>query len=185
MNTGFVTAPVIDLGRVILRPDALTDFERFVEIWADPGVIRFIGGRPFTRSESWSRFLRNAGLWPMLGYGYWAVIDKESGAYWGNAGFADFERGIDAIAAIPEAGWALAPEAQGRGLASLIVGALVGWADAHLPHAETCCIIDPDNVASIRVAEKNGFRPGMVADYAGSQVRVFSRPRTQAAALVG
>lgn len=181
----FLAAPSLDSGRTILRPDRREDFDCFVALWAKPEITRYIGGRPFSRPESWTRFLRNAGLWPMLGYGYWAIEDKASGAYWGNAGFADFERGIAAIAGIPEAGWVVAPEAQGRGVASEIVAALTRWADMHLPHDNTCCIIDPANAASIRVAQKNGFRQVDISSYAGSPVCIFKRPRGQAAALEG
>ena len=49
-----------------------------------------IGGKPFTREESWARLLRYGGLWSLLGYGYWAVRDKESGRFAGELGFAGF-----------------------------------------------------------------------------------------------
>lgn len=177
MTYPFAAAPILETQRVILRPDRREDFDAFANLWADPGVTRFIGGQPFTRAESWARFLRNAGLWPLLGHGYWAIEDKMTGTYWGNTGFADFERGIASIRGIPEAGWVLAPEAHGRGLATEIVATITAWADANLPHAETACIIDPDHAASIRVAEKNGYVAEGLADFAGSQTRVFKRPR--------
>ncbi|RJF86226.1 GNAT family N-acetyltransferase [Sphingomonas cavernae] len=173
----FPAAPVIETPRVILRADRAEDFDAFAHLWADSGVTQFIGGKPFTRAESWTRFLRNAGLWPVLGYGYWAIEDKATGAYWGNTGFADFGRGIESIRGLPEAGWVLAPEAHGQGLATEIVAAITRWADAMLPHAETACIIDPDNTPSIRVAEKNGYVAEGLVDFAGSQTRVFKRAR--------
>lgn len=177
MSYPFPAAPIVETERVILRADRAQDFDDFAALWADPGITRYIGGKPFSRSESRTRFLRNAGLWPIFGYGYWAIEDKASGAYWGNVGFADFERGIDAIRDIPEAGWVLAPEAHGKGLASEIVAAISAWADAHLPHAETACIIDPGNAASIRVAEKNGYVLEGLTDFAGGQTQVFKRAR--------
>jgi len=177
MTYPFNAAPILETERVILRADSAEDFEAFAALWADPGVTRFIGGKPFTRGESWTRFLRNAGLWPVLGYGYWAIEDRASGAYWGNAGFADFERGIDSIRGVPEAGWALTPQAHGQGLASEIVAAIAAWADANLPHTETACIIDPGHAASIRVAEKNGFVAEELADFGGGKTQVFKRER--------
>lgn len=177
MTHSFSVAPVIETRHLILRADRREDFEDYAAFWADPRVTRFIGGKPFTRSESWTRFLRNAGLWPMLGYGYWAIEDKASGAYWGNVGFADFGRGISAIDGVPEAGWGLVPEAHGRGLATEVVTAITRWADTHLPHAETACIIDPGNDASVRVAEKTGFVLQELTDFAGSVTQVFKRGR--------
>ena len=62
-------------------------------MWADPEVTRYIGGRPFGVEEVWTRLLRYAGHWALLGYGYWAVIEKSSGRFVGEAGLADFHRG--------------------------------------------------------------------------------------------
>ena len=59
-------------------------------MWADPQVTRFIGGKTLTEEESWTKFLRYAGLWPFLGFGYWVVEEKASLAFVGEIGFADF-----------------------------------------------------------------------------------------------
>ena len=48
-------------------------------MWADPAVTRFIGGRVFNREEVWARLLRYAGHWQWMGYGFWAIEEKESG----------------------------------------------------------------------------------------------------------
>ncbi|TGR73349.1 N-acetyltransferase, partial [Mesorhizobium sp. M2D.F.Ca.ET.223.01.1.1] len=75
------------------------------------------------------------------------------------AGFHDLKREIEpSLEGIPEAGWALASEAHGRGLASEVVGRIVAWADEAFGQARTVCIIDPENGASLKVAEKNGYR---------------------------
>ncbi|MBB5685394.1 GNAT family N-acetyltransferase [Sphingobium boeckii] len=177
MSISQTIIPVIHTERAILRAHIRADFEAFAHIWADPGVTRFIGGTPFSYAESWSRFLRNAGLWSIVGYGYWAIEERAGGAYLGLAGLADFERGIAAIKGIPEAGWVLAPQADGRGLASEVVAAILCWADEGLKAPETCCIIDPGHGASKRVAEKNGFASAGLADYGETQIEVFKRPR--------
>ena len=169
--------PVLHTERTILRAHTRADFEAFAHIWADPGVTRFVGGKPFSHADSWSRFLRNAGLWAMIGYGYWAIEDRAGGGYMGLAGLADFERGIPAIKAIPEAGWVLASHADGRGLASEVVTAIMHWADNVLKAPETCCIIDPGHGASKRVAEKQGFASIGLADYGDGQIEVFKRSR--------
>jgi RimJ/RimL family protein N-acetyltransferase len=58
---------------------------------------------------------------------------------------------------VPEAGWALVPSAHGKGHATEAVGAAIVWDDANLASARTVCMIDPENAASIRVAQKCGF----------------------------
>ncbi|MDX8539490.1 N-acetyltransferase [Mesorhizobium sp. M4B.F.Ca.ET.215.01.1.1] len=150
--------PVIETARTILRAHRLDDFDAYVAMWADPAVTRFIGGKPRTREESWMRFLRHAGLWSLLGYGFWAIEEKATGRFIGEAGFHDLKRAIEpSIEGVPEAGWALAPEAQGRGLASEVVQRALAWGDVTFSPARTVCIIDPENTASLNVAAKCGY----------------------------
>jgi len=169
-------APILDTRRAILRPHVRADFDVFADMWRDPVVTRHFG-RSFTRGESWTRFLRSVGLWPILGYGYWAVEDRATGDYLGLVGLADFERDIPEIAGIPEAGWVLAAAAHGRGLATELVAAMMAWADAAIDAPQTCCIIDPGNQGSIRVAEKSGFVACGRAPFEGGETLVFKRPR--------
>lgn len=154
-----VQAPVVETERVILRPHRLEDFEAYREMWANPEVTRFIGGRPRTREESWGRFLRHAGSWSMLGYGYWAIEAKAGGGFVGEAGFHDMKRDIEpSIEGVPEAGWVLAPAFQGQGLATEVVRGCHDWAKGRPGFARTVCIINPKNVASLAVAAKLGYR---------------------------
>ena len=111
-----IQAPVVETERLILRPHRLEDFETYQKMWANPEVTRFIGGRPRTREESWIRFLRHAGSWSMLGYGYWAIEEKAAGGFVGEAGFHDMKRDIEpSIEGVPEAGWVLGAGLSGAG----------------------------------------------------------------------
>jgi len=64
---------VIETARLRLRGHGLEDTERMAALWSDAEVTRYIGGRPQTAEESWSRLLRYAGHWRLLGFGYWVV----------------------------------------------------------------------------------------------------------------
>src|SRR4051794_32453249 len=75
--------PIIETARLILRDHRLADFDIYVAMWADPLVTRFIGGRARSREESWIRFLRHAGMWRHVGFGFWAIEEKESGRFVG------------------------------------------------------------------------------------------------------
>ena len=151
--------PEIVTRRLRLRGHCLEDFAASAAMWADPEVTRFItGGRPFTEQESWTRFLRYAGLWSMLNYGYWVVEEQATSAFVGEIGFADFKRNVEpSIRGIPELGTALVPRVYGKGYALEANRAVLDWARTNLPSPKIVCLITPENLASIRVAEKVGF----------------------------
>ncbi len=163
---GEAGVPILETARAILRPHRLDDFDTYAAMWAEPAVTRFIGGKPRTREESWMRFLRHAGLWSLIGYGFWAIEDKATGRFIGEVGFHDLKRDIEpSLEGIPEAGWALASVAHGQGLASEVVGRIVAWGDDVFGPAKTVCIIDPENGASLKVAQRNGYREVLRTTY--------------------
>jgi len=173
-------APIIETERLRLRGHRLEDFAASAAMWADPRVTRYIRPRPFTNEESWARLLRYIGHWALLGFGYWVIEDKATGAFLGECGFANYKRAMQPpLGDTPEIGWALVPEAHGKGYATEAVRVVTVWGDAHFGKVRTACIIDPQNVASIRVAEKNGYGQASFATYMGDQVMVFSREGSQ------
>ena len=164
--------PVIETARLRLRGHGTQDFDALAAMWGDPAVARFIGGKPSTREEVWGRLLRYAGLWALLGFGYWAVEDRADGAFVGDVGFAEFKREIiPSMEGLPEIGWVLSPRIHGRGYATEAVAAALTWGDAHFGSSPTACIIDPENLASIGVARKSGYREIARTDYRGPTIR--------------
>lgn len=174
------TAPVIETARLTITALSLDHWEAYAAAWADPDLTAFIGGKPRSRQESWTKFTQGVGLWPLFGYGYWAFLDRETGQFLGNGGLAQFERGIDALAGYPEAGWAFIPAAWGRGLATEAMAGIFDWADGALA-SEIRCIIDPGNHASHRVAAKLGFVACATSVGPSGPVIVYRRPGPSAA----
>lgn len=159
-------APVIETARLILRGHRREDFEDCVGMWTDPGVTRFIGGKPSSREEVWSRLLRYVGHWQVMGFGYWIAHEKGTGRFVGEIGFADFKRELEpSFGDTPEMGWALNSGLHGQGYATEAVAGALAWADAHFAEPRTVCMIDPSNAPSLRVAEKVGFREFARAHY--------------------
>jgi RimJ/RimL family protein N-acetyltransferase len=148
-------------------------------MWADPNVTRYIGGKPFTEEESWTRLLRYVGHWTLMGFGYWLVEEKATGNFVGEIGFADWKRDLQpSLKGVPETGWTLVTTAHGRGYATEGVSAAVAWSDANFPSARTACIINPENLASIRVAVKCGYRELQITTYRGQPTLMFVRDPT-------
>jgi len=148
----------------------MADWAAYAAMWADPRVTAFIGGEPRPRDVAWLKFGQAAGMWSLFGLGNWCVVDRTDDMFLGICGFAIYERGIAELEGFPEAGWAFAAESWGRGIASEAIGAIHDWADkAGL--SETRCLIDNDNIASVKVATRVGYLPFASLDGR----RVFTR----------
>lgn len=181
--------PTIETQRLRLRGPRPADFPDSAALWSDPVVTRFTSGKPLTREEVWSRLLRYVGHWAWMGFGYWVVEEKETGRFAGEVGFSDWKREMKpSLQGLPELGWVLAPRVHGQGYATEAARAAIDWAHSHfsertsdhpiapeLRSARMTCIIHPENVASIRVAEKCGFKELLRTAYLGKPTIVFGQ----------
>jgi RimJ/RimL family protein N-acetyltransferase len=174
----FREAPRIETDRLILRPFEAEDLEPLAAMWADPGVVRYIGGQVLNREDTWRRSLAACGQWPYVGFGYWIAELKETGVVIGQLGFADFKRMMEpSIEGEPELGYVFSPVVHRQGIASEACAAVLNWADRNLSAASYPAIISPENDASIRLAERLGFRRAPDATYRGETIALFRRPK--------
>jgi RimJ/RimL family protein N-acetyltransferase len=163
--------------RLRLRASRLTDKADHLRMWSDPRTMRYIGGEPQPSEVIWGKFLSTAGLWHVMGYGYWVFADRASDKMIGVGGLSYFGRELPELESYPEAGWAISPEHWGEGYATEAMGAALAWADQHIAAPEVRAIIEPAHGASVRVAEKLGFRRIGDCQYVGSALDIFSRPQ--------
>lgn len=164
----FTAAPTIETERLRLRAHTADDYESIVSVWTDPAVSAAFNNRVFSREECWHRTLRYCGLWPAIGYGYWAVEVKSTGQMIGDVGFADYKRAMEpALGDVPEAGWTLIGATHGKGYATEAMRAAQAWGDEHFASRRTVCIIAPDNAPSLAVAAKLGFSEYARGEYNG------------------
>lgn len=169
---------LVETERLLLRAPRAADFDAYYDMSADAETFRYSERGPMSRDEAWSRLLRHAGHWSLLGHGLFVAIDKASGRFAGEAGLGDFRRGLGTeFDSVPEAGWAIAPWARGRGLATEAAAAALKWMERRYGADRTVCLIHAGNVASIRVAGKLGYRAFKQREYRGFDAWLFERPR--------
>lgn len=170
--------PRLETERLVLRGHTMADFAGHAADRADPEVMRFIGkGDTLDEEEAFKGFLSMAGHWALMGYGTWEIEEKATGLRIGVTGFADKKRpATHPASGAPEMGWSLASSAHGKGYASEAVQTALGWARGFFgAGARVVCVISTDNAASVRVAEKNGFRQFATASRYGLGRLVFER----------
>ena len=176
------TAPageaVAETKRLILRRHAAIHYQSFFTLSADPRMCHFLGRGPADSAEAWMRLLRHAGHWSLYGYGFLAIEEKATGCFVGEAGVAHFKRGLGPdFDSVPEAGWAIAPWAQGHGYATEAARAALQWIEGRFGQRRTVCLIHSGNAASLRVAEKLGYRAMGACTYRDYPARTFERTR--------
>ncbi len=151
-----MTTRVITTKRLVMTPHQLGDYAESAAMQADAGLMRFLGGLPLTQEASWKRLLQNAGMWALLGYGFWVVREQGSGAFVGELGFFEGKRtGIEGFDGAVEMGWVIAPAMHGKGYGTEAVTAALGWGAGRFSRA--VAMIDPANAPSLALARRLGF----------------------------
>jgi RimJ/RimL family protein N-acetyltransferase len=165
----------VETPRLILRRYRESDFEDLAAMAADPGMFRYSERGPMTGDEAWGRLLRHAGHWSLLGYGVFAVEEKETGRFVGEAGLSQFRRALgEPFDSRLEVTWSITAGRQGRGFAREAAEAALRWMDGIQAEA-TVCMIHIANVPSLRLAEKLGYRPFTEIEYKGYPALLFER----------
>lgn len=118
----------------------------------DEETTRFIGGTA-ARGVCWRQLMTMIGSWHALGFAMFSVIEKASGRWIGRVGPWQPEGWPGT-----EVGWAIMRDCWGRGYAVEASIAATTWAFETLGWTDVIHSIAPDNIASIRVAEKLGSR---------------------------
>ena len=164
--------------RLQLRMFRPEDFEAHADISADPEVMRHIRAGALSRNDAWWQLARYMGHWQLRGYGLWAVAERATGQLVGHIGFLNAEGGHGF-----EMGWALARNAWGKGYALEGTRAAVQHAFTVLNRDHIACLIRPDNIRSIRVAERLGATPEGEVEASGVRNLVFGIRRPGAATV--
>ncbi len=149
-----VVVPVIETKRLVLRGLRASDAATYAGWVANPTVMKYIGqGKTLSADEAWRKLAFLVGHWQLRGYGQWAVEEKSTGRMVGRAGL-HHPHGWPGI----EVGWLVDPDCWGRGFAAEAGHAAIDWGFSERNLESIISVIKPENVASIRVAEKIGER---------------------------
>ena len=170
-------APRIETERLILRAFRAGDLDAHAATLGDEETMRYIGGTPVGREDSWRRLLLGVGSWALLGMGPWAVERQADGRMIGHCGFFQFNREMSpSIVGEPEMGWIFDRSVHGPGIAFEACRAALDWAEREIGAGSYPAIIDLENVASIRLAERLGFVREADAIYRDAPIAFFRRP---------
>lgn len=154
---GFETA------RMRAEPIARRHRAGLIALLGDERVGATLGGAA-TPAQVDAQIAAKQAQWAREGFGYYAFLDRESGALVARGGPQRFHvEGADEV----EIGWAVAPERWNQGLATELGAASLDVAFGPLGLPDVVSLTLPGNHASRRVMEKLGFAFERDAEYKG------------------
>jgi [ribosomal protein S5]-alanine N-acetyltransferase len=164
--------------RLLLRRITRDDYDFFARLHATPEVVRYImNGQPRSAEES-RIWVDRVAMYPRVNLGPLAVVRKSDGRVLGRCGLSELV--VDAHAApgaiprawfqraqapagtelleTPDLGYTFDPASWGHGYATEAARCVFDYARANLEWPRIVSVIHPDNVRSLRVAERSGLR---------------------------
>ena len=164
----------LETERLVLRWFRESDFDDFCKISADAEVMRFLGdGKPMDAMYSWRQMATFMGHWYFRGYGVWAVEEKQTQSLVGRIGFMN-PAGWPGF----ELGWTLGRESWGKGFAIEGARRALEYAFKEMDRDHVISLIAPDNVRSMRVAERLGEKVEGKTELLGKEVFIYGISRT-------
>jgi ribosomal-protein-alanine N-acetyltransferase len=144
---------ILETPRLLLRKFTAEDAEALEALLGDPAVMEFYPA-PLDRRgvEDW--IARNLGRYQRDGHGLWAMALRDSKQVIGDCGCIMQEvEGRNEV----EVGYHVRRDLWGRGYATEAARACLEYAFTRLGARRVISMIRPPNLASRRVAEKNGM----------------------------
>jgi ribosomal-protein-alanine N-acetyltransferase len=158
---------------LILRKFRVCDLDELCRLYADNEIRRFFPDGVLSRTktkEELDWYLD--GGWPEHPeLGLWATIYRPTGRFIGRCGLIPWT--IDSQKET-EVAYLLAKEFWGQGLGAEAAGALVRHAFMRLQLIRLIALIDRENTASIRTAEKVGFSFEREVEFEGTKAQLYS-----------
>ena len=146
---------ILETNRLILRHQVIEDLGALWALYCNPNITKYIPDAPRTRAEAKEEL-----EWHMNGHprnpdlGLWATIHKESGRFIGRCGLLPWT--IEEHPEV-EVAYTIARDYWGQGLATEAAQSTIQYGFEKLNLARLVSLIEPENIASQRVAEKIGM----------------------------
>lgn len=145
---------ILETERCLIRETTVEDVEEFYEIYKHPMITEFMEDL-YPEKEQEREYIRQYidKVYTFWEFGVWTVVEKESGAVIGRAGFS-YREGFEE----PEIGFIIGVPWQGKGYAQEVCSAILNYGKKVLGFDVVQAFVQPGNDASINLCRKLGFQ---------------------------
>lgn len=144
---------ILETERCLVRETTVEDVKDFYRIYSNPSIVEYM--EPLyedpEEERSYARDYIDQ-VYAFYNFGMWTVVEKASGEVIGRAGIY-YREGCE----LPELGFVIAAERQGKGLATEVCSAILQYGYEELNFDKILAFVQPGNAASHRVCEKLGM----------------------------
>ncbi len=154
INLNFNPFPVLTTERLIMRQMTKEDAADIFTLRSDASVSKYISRKPYTTMDEAAAFIDTITNGIVNNeWGYWAIALKDTNKLIGTACLWHIH--VENCRA--EIGYELMPAHHGKGFMLEVLPALIKYAFKTVKLHSLEANVYPDNVASIKLLEKNGF----------------------------
>ena len=155
---------VIETDRLRLRIFRSDDLDNLAALLADPDVMRYVeDGQPKDRDVAEKALDSIIAHWERHGFGRWAIEEKSAGQFIGFGGLRSLHGTPEVVYHFAKAHW-------GKGYATEMARAALGFGFNQRGFDQIVAIAKPDNAASVHVMEKLGMKFQQRTSYYGIEV---------------
>jgi [ribosomal protein S5]-alanine N-acetyltransferase len=168
---------VLETERLLLRHLTFDDVDALAALHADPAFTRFFGGpKPPDEAKESARGLIDwcRKQYEAIGFCFYATIYKPEERFVGRCGLLTHT--IDGVQEA-EVAYGIAPAYWGRGLGTEAARAIKEYGFRQFGFPRLTSIVDKQNIASQRVAEKNGMRIEKTIQFHGHDCYLYTIAR--------
>ena len=161
---------ILETERCLIRETTVEDVEEFYEIYKHPMITAFMENL-YPEKEQEREYIRQyiRQVYTFWEFGVWTVVEKDSGAVIGRAGFS-YREGFEE----PEIGFIIGVPWQRKGYAEEVCRAILDYGCEVLGFKKVQAFVRPGNIASINLCRKLGFHDIGVMNVEGKEHIRFS-----------
>jgi RimJ/RimL family protein N-acetyltransferase len=167
---------ILETDRLLLRHLEPTDLDDLYALYRDPEVRQYFPEGTLTYQETREElewFINGHPEYPELGL--WATILKNGNQFIGRCGLLPWT--IDGRSEV-EVAYLLAKDMWGRGLGKEAAQGVLDYGFETLKLSRLICLVDEENLASIRVAQKIGMKFEKAGEDEKGPFLLYARSRT-------
>ena len=161
---------IVETERLIIRQITHEDALNLAKVLADPIVMKYstVGVHSEEQIDAYITKCKNQ--YDSNGYGHWAIYTSRTNEFVGVCGLNEHKVDSDDIIHV---NYRLAADQQGKGYAVESTLGVLDFAKNSLKFNAVYALIDPDNISSVKVANRAGFQFVRSSVFHGFDVDIY------------